>query len=338
MIETGYNPLENQLPATHDSQESEQTSDRLIEFVTPNEDLSITRHESLVNPTAVEQFKINYDSDPQQTLEDFKAGLVESYQRFIKKHDLSLAEANTVLEALMKIPDEVRAGFTPKAAINFQTGETFSEYFPVTKALAGLGLRPDASGVSVNIQTADGDIVTVRRRSGGNNSCQGFFAPAAAGYINDNPNAETIEQLITSEIYQQLHHEIGINPREVTINIGDVVTVDYPSNQSELLVSAEITLTKEQLLARVGNLEDEGPDKLAEKEIFFLPADKLLKILRDPECRVATQHALALALPFRDTPVWPEAVEAIQKLPTYPVGEVWQDMPAFLQKHGISWS
>lgn len=256
---------------------------------------------------------------------------------YAQANQFSETDTQIILEALQKVPAEVQAHFSPKATVDVTTGRCFSEYFPLAKALEKIKRRSGPSGVSISIITVDGDSL-IFKRSLNNGSCRGFLGPVA-GFLNDIPEAKTVQEIIDVNTISQVSHETGLPMASLKSKIVGSVNVDYPSTQTEIIVSAVTSLTKAEILALINNNQGEGPIKLAEKSPFLIPRDKILAILADPECHIATQHAIALATGLGESPEWHQALELIKKLPQYPSGnkpeEAWDGLEALLKKYNI---
>ncbi len=270
-------------------------------------------------------------------LTDLKNQIQTIGLEYAQTNQFSESDTQTLLEALQKVPAEVQAHFSPKATVDVATGRCFSEYFPVAKALEKIKRRAGPSGVSISIITADGDSL-IFKRSLNNGSCRGFLGPVA-GFLNDVSEAKTVREIIDTNTISQVSHETGLPMASLKSKIVGSVDVDYPSNQTEIIVSAVTSLTKAEILALINHNQGEGPTKLAEKSPFLIPRDKILAILADPDCHIATQHAIALATGLGETPEWHQALELIKKLPQYPAGskpeEAWDGLEALLEKYGV---
>lgn len=229
----------------------------------------------------------------------------------------------TILDSLENVASEISNGYQPKAIIDFKTGDVYVEYFPVANAFEKLGLRPGPSGVSCCIMANDGSVLGVKRNVRAN-TCPGFLGPVA-GFITASSQPATVAELISSEITEQMEHEIDLHLGEFSVKVLGIATVDYPITQSEVIVLVETYLSKEEVLKRARIAVDRGPGKIAENEAYWLSQSDLERLIAK-NVSIATAHAVCLLAPLYGSPYWDKMLAKIKFLPTPDRKTIWQGL------------
>ena len=270
---------------------------------------------------------------------------------------LGLDEEKTAF-LMSKLPDvikDIEAGYVPKVSIDFETGDVFTEYFPMALALEELGIRQGPTGVSCSIVTSDGYVLVIKR-SIKNTMCKQFLG-TVAGYVRAPSstgvyyNTSCFASLIKKEIYDQIDHEIGLSHRDVSdVEIFGYVETDYPIKQKEIVARIITHLTRDEVNKGIVRNSIVGLGELAEKDCFWLTQKQLLGVLTDSEVHGATGHLYAMSLALTN---WCSTIEdesdyqallpsertwaqrAIAKLRKHNPKQPWNGFDKFMKKHGI---
>lgn len=321
------------------SPESIRLQTREISLFPLSPETAINRQNSIVPEHLISAFQ-----NPDLTEEEKQKLMIELQligEQFAQDHQLTLESKQIILAAIAQIPGEISNNLPPKVIFDLKTGQFKSEYFPIARAFDKTKLGNGPSDITINIMANDSDEILVFKRSFANGVCRGFIGPVA-GYLNDVPEAETINDLIKANIFEQIGHETGLKEEKLketlSYKIIGLVDFDYPGKQNGVVVTARLNLSKAEIFASIKENQGQGVGKLAEKHPFFIPRDKILSILADPDCHIASSHAVAIAATLGETPEWHQALELIRKLPAHPAGnkpeEAWDGLEALLEKHG----
>lgn len=304
---------------------------RLLDFKELQKDQVLNRHPSLIPTEIIDSFKNEMTTEEEIRMSENKIEALS--HQFSIDHNFNTEQEMIMSSAFRKVKDEIENGFPPKIVVDFNTGDAFVEYFPIANAMEKIGIRPAPSGVSICLVSINNEVLSFQR-SIKNSVCKGFIGPVA-GYMSEDLQAKTTDELILSEVMEQLRHEIGLDPGDLDLGLSGLAEIDYPVKKSEVLVTALSPLSKGEIMDKVAKAKDQGLTKLAENNAVWIKVDKLMEIFSDPDCHVATQHALALALPLKDTQQWPQIIEVIKNIPKHSITEPWEGLPQLLKKHGV---
>lgn len=313
---------------------------REISLYPLNPEMPINRQNSIIPEHLLSAFQ-----NPDLTEEEKQKLMIELQligEQFAQEQQLSPENKEIILAAIAQIPREIKNNLPPKVIFDLETGSFKSEYFPLARAFDKIKLGNGPSDITINIMANDSDEILVFKRSFDNGVCRGFIGPVA-GYLNDVLGAETINDLIETNIFEQIGHEVGLKESKLkevlSYKVIGLVDFDYPGKQNGVVVTARINLSKAEIFASIKENQGQGIGKLAEKHPFFIPRAKILSILADPDCHIASSHAVAIAATLGETPEWHQAIELIKKLPVHPSGnkpeEAWNGLEALLEKYEI---
>lgn len=313
---------------------------REISLYPLNPEMLISRQSSIIPEQLLAAFK-----NPDLSEEEKQRLIIELQsvgEQFAQEHQLSPENKEIILAAIAQIPREIKDNLPPKVIFDLKNGDFKSEYFPIARAFDKTKLGNGPSDITINIMANDSDEILVFKRSFDNGVCRGFIGPAA-GYLNDVQGAQSINDLIKANIFEQISHEVGLKEEKLeevlNYKVIGLVDFDYPGKQNGVIVNARLNLSKAEIFASIRENQGQGVGKLAEKHPFFIPRSKVLSILADPDCHIASSHAVAIAATLGETPEWHQALELIKKLPQYPAGnkpeEAWDGLEALLEKYGV---
>lgn len=202
------------------------------------------------------------------------------------------------IENLAGEPEKFRV--KPKIHVDMERKLAWPIGFPLYVATENLTNLFIPWGISIGLRSSDGKVIAIQR-SLKNKACKGFLG-CPAGYMtvayrdfSKRIFPANIDVLIEiqNNVFDQMRHELGLESQDYYWGIQNLIEVDYPSRQRELIIWAHSsTLTAEEIVARAA--KNKGTETgLSENRVIPITDKDLFRFISQG-VPMATQHAAAL--------------------------------------------